>query len=297
MPAHARAWGRRGILAYQAGNVREAADRFAQVVALEPADAEAWNNLGAVQIHLGQYAEAEASLRRALALRPDYVDALNNLGNVLVACSRWDEAAPILERTVALGPSVANGWVNLGHARKGQERYAEAIAAYERALALQPRVAGGADRPRRCAPGPQSAPAGDRLLRAGARRLAARPGRLRAPGDRAPTARAAPEDRATSGAEPAPLRITAADLDRLVAALRQALALDPDCPQTHSYLIVCLDVKGGAEAEANEERRRWNARFGGQSRARARPCERSDPTARSASATSRPTSATTRRPT
>jgi predicted O-linked N-acetylglucosamine transferase (SPINDLY family) len=50
--------------------------------------------------------------------------------------------------------------------------------------------------------------------------------------------------------------------DEAVAAFRRSLALNPDQPALHSSLIFALDTLVGREAEAQAERRSWNARFG-----------------------------------
>jgi protein O-GlcNAc transferase len=241
VPTNARAWGRRGVLAYQAGRMAEAADLLARSASLAPDDADAWSNLGIVYLALGRLTDAEASLRRALAVRPDFPAALNNLGGVLVALSRWTEAAEILARAVTAAPDEANGWVNLGHALKGLERHAEAVAAFERGLALQPDLAVAL------------VGLGDALQGVGQ------------------------VERAIGCYERAlALGLADADtyehygiglqrlgrLDAAAAAFRRCLALDPDRPAAHSGLIVVLDLLEGAEEEARQERRRWNARFG-----------------------------------
>ena len=161
---------------------------------------------------------------------------------MLVARSRWDEAATVLERAVHAAPENPNGWVNLGHALKGLERHADARAAYERALALRP------DDPAALVG------LGDALQGLG--ELASAVEWYRAarsasnPKTRRPTSTWASRTSGSGG------------LTRRRHAFRASLALDPDRSTTHSFLIVVLDLQEGAEAEAGEERRRWNARFG-----------------------------------
>ena len=240
-PGNARAWGRRGVLAYWADQMDVALDSFAKATRLAPDGPEAWTNLGAVQLRLGQLEAAEASQRRAVALHPDFVDALNNLGNVLVARSRWAEAAAILEQVAQRAPQNPNVWVNLGHARKGLERPADAQAAYEQALALRPddpaALVGLGDALQGLA---DFAPAIECYQRA--LDLQAHD----------------PDTHEHLGVAYQRL----GRLDEAAAAFRASLALDPDRPMTHSFLIVVLDLQEGAEVEADEQRRRWNARFG-----------------------------------
>ncbi|MCC7370362.1 MAG: tetratricopeptide repeat protein [Chloroflexi bacterium] len=254
-PAYAPAWGRRGVLAFLAGRAAEAAEHFTRAVRLAPQDVAARSNLGAVQIHREQYEEAAATLRQALALQPDALDTLSNLGTALVALSHWDETVLVLERLVSRAPDHVAGWLNLGRAYLGLERHGEAIRAFERVLALAPGHA-AAERA-----------LGDTFLQQG------QP--LRAIGCYERALAGAPRDpdayehlelavqqlgRPAEGSN-APVTL-AENLARLVSALRTTLADDPPWPQTMSYAIVALDVTPGAEAEAQELRRRWNARFG-----------------------------------
>jgi protein O-GlcNAc transferase len=240
-PGNAQAWGRRGVLAYERGELTAACACFQEAVALAPDDAAAWANLGTVQLRLGQLADAEANLRRAVALNPESVDGWSNLGNVLVARSRWQEAAEVLVGVVQVAPDHANGWTAFGHALKGLERHAEAQDAYRRALELRPESSAALvgygdtlqklDRP-------------SEAIEWYERALAFQP------------------DDADACEHLAVALQSIGQLDRAEELFRRCLALDPDRPHVHSALIFVLDLREGAEEAAQEERQRWNARFG-----------------------------------
>jgi predicted O-linked N-acetylglucosamine transferase (SPINDLY family) len=240
-PGNARAWGRRGVLAYQVGDLDRALACFSEATRLAPDDAEAWTNLGAVQLRLERLEDAEACQRRAIALRPDFTDAINNLGNVLVARSRWAEAETILVQAVQRAPENPNGWVNLGHALKGQERHANARDAYQRALALRP---------------------DDPTALVGLGDAFQGLGELVPAIEQYQQALALAPDDAETHEHLGVAWQRLGRLDEAAAAFRASLALDPDRSMTHSFLIVVLDLQEAAEAEAGQERHRWNARFG-----------------------------------
>jgi predicted O-linked N-acetylglucosamine transferase (SPINDLY family) len=240
-PDQSQGWARRGVLSFMAGELEAACAQFARAVELEPDNAGAWTNLGAAQLRLGRLEESEASQRRACAANPTSATALNNLGNVLVARSKWDEAAPLLERVVRSVPDDANGWVNYGHALKGLKRYQDAFDAYERALGLSPEhpaaLLGQGD----CLQGlervPESIPFYERSL-------------VGMP----------------NGADTYEhLGVALSSIGRLddgLKALRRCLEIEPERVRVHSGIIFLLDLMEGHEAEAQAERKRWNARFG-----------------------------------
>jgi predicted O-linked N-acetylglucosamine transferase (SPINDLY family) len=240
-PGQADLWGRRGVLAFNAGELEAAVAAFTRAVKLSPESCAAWTNLGAAQLRLGRLAEAEESQRRACAADRTSADALNNLGNVLIARAKWAEAAPMLERVVRNVPGNPNGWVNYGHALKGLKQWEEARAAYERALALRPED-----------------PAallgiGDCLYQ------------LKQPAAALPYYERSLVGMPLSADTYEHLGVALQALgrhDESVAACRRALEIEPDRARVQSGLIFVLDLKEGAEAETQIERKRWNELFG-----------------------------------
>ena len=278
-PDSARAWGRRGVLAYQAGQLDAARACFAEATRLA---AERRRSLDQPRRRPASARAARGrprrSQRRAVALRPDFVDALNNLGNVLVARSRWTEAAAILEQVAQRAPHDPNGWVNLGHALQGAGAARGCPGRLRAALALRPddpaALVGLGD----ALQGLGDFAPGDRLLSAGARAVMPDdPETHEHLGVALPAARAA---RRGGGGVP-----------RQPGA-RPRPPDDPQLPDRRAR------PPGGRRGRGREQRRRWNARFGRRADGqRIAASERPDPDRRSASATSRPTSATTRPPT
>ncbi|HKZ96930.1 MAG TPA: tetratricopeptide repeat protein, partial [Hyphomicrobiaceae bacterium] len=171
-PADAEARHLRGIAAYRAGRLAEAADDLAQAIEASPARAdlrsnltavlrslgrlkdaetqgreavrltpeapECHNNLGSVLKDLGRQGEAEACYRKAIALKPGYADAWSNLAWTLSLAGHAKEAEGAARRALALNPGDANAMNNLGTALLQQERVQEAGACFERAVQLRP---------------------------------------------------------------------------------------------------------------------------------------------------------------
>jgi predicted Zn-dependent protease len=87
----------------QAGQIREAHDRLAEVVVANPRYVEALRLLAGTKQALGDTSGAEESLRRALVLDPGRVAVLVMLGELLLLTGRAAEAEPLLERALGGG--------------------------------------------------------------------------------------------------------------------------------------------------------------------------------------------------
>jgi predicted O-linked N-acetylglucosamine transferase (SPINDLY family) len=170
---------------------------------------------------------------------------MNNLGAVLLAQERWQEAIELVERAVKLAPDDAASWTNFGNGFQGAGDWPQAAKAFARALALSP---DDATLMVKLADSLQALRLLDKAVIWYERARALRPG------------------------EPVideHLGIAFWRLKRsadAVSAFRRSLALKPDQPALHSKLIFALDMLEGYEAEAQEERQRFNARFGRSSR-------------------------------
>jgi len=88
----------------QAGQLREAHERLAEVVAANPRYVEALRLLAGTKQALGDTSGAEPLLRRALALDPARMPVLVMLGELLMLTGRAAEAEPLLERALGGAP-------------------------------------------------------------------------------------------------------------------------------------------------------------------------------------------------
>ncbi len=137
---HAESWHMLGGIAYQEGDLREAAERISRAVSLGPDNPAYRSNLALALISLGRFREAAESCRRALALAPEMADAHNNLGNALRCLNRLDEAIQCLESAVRIEPRFAEAHLNLGLTLYAKSRAAAAAESYRRALEINPNL-------------------------------------------------------------------------------------------------------------------------------------------------------------
>lgn len=127
-----------GLLAWQAGDARQAANHLGHAVTLRSSFAEAHSNLGRVLVELGRSEEAVACFLRAVELKPEYLLALNNLAFLLAKLERYEEAIPYFDRVLALEPDRAEAQNNRGLALQRLGRLEDAVIGFGRALEIKP---------------------------------------------------------------------------------------------------------------------------------------------------------------
>ena len=132
---------RQGIVAWQQGQRKLAADLIARATTLDPDNAEAHKNLGVVLLDLRRIDDAIACQRRAIALRPDYSEAHYNLGNALRELGQLDAAATAFRAAIASQADLYTAHLNLGQVLRLLGRKEDAMQAYRQVLALRPDLA------------------------------------------------------------------------------------------------------------------------------------------------------------
>lgn len=136
---------RNGRVWFVLGNLVESQQRFAEAVAyfrqaleIEPREAQGYLHLANALLQQKDWAEAEAAYRRCLELQPEHAEALVNLGFVLSELNRHAEAEACCRKAMAISPGIAEVHHNLANALREQQKTDEAIAHYRQALRLRP---------------------------------------------------------------------------------------------------------------------------------------------------------------
>jgi protein O-GlcNAc transferase len=150
-----------GVLAYQRGDLAQAAERISAALARNPANAPARNNLGNVLDAQGRHDDALRCYLEAVALEPDYVDARSNLaaalarrartgaqaalaqvdaGNAHKDAGRLDQALACYDKSVALAPDLTAGYLNTASTLAQLGRPRDALPWFRKALALEPEL-------------------------------------------------------------------------------------------------------------------------------------------------------------
>jgi protein O-GlcNAc transferase len=127
-----------GMMSCQNGRFAEGAEHARQSLAREPRHARAHVLLGRASDALGQRDEALKSFDRATTLAPDLAQAHGHRADVLSDLGRNEEAVESYDRALALAPDVIEDWLSRGVALIALGRYEEAVASFDRVLALRP---------------------------------------------------------------------------------------------------------------------------------------------------------------
>jgi tetratricopeptide (TPR) repeat protein len=127
-----------GVVAFQAGNPRLAAELIGRAITVDASRALAHSNLGKVLIQLRQLGEAVASFDRAIAISPDDAEAHYNRGLALHGLGRNEAALASYDRAVEIRPGLAEGWNNRSVVLGDLRRLEESLASCNHALHLRP---------------------------------------------------------------------------------------------------------------------------------------------------------------
>jgi len=137
-PGHPDALHMSGVLAYQAGNYREAVARIRQAARDMVPNAGVHVNLGNALQAQGLLDEATGEFREAITMEPGLAVAWNNLGNALRMQGKTDAAIEALGKALSIDSRYADAYVNHAIASQGSGDVAGAIECYEKAVELDP---------------------------------------------------------------------------------------------------------------------------------------------------------------
>ena len=129
---------RRGLSAFQSGNLSEAEKIFKKLLRDHPGHPAVVGILGSVLAAAKKYGEAEPHLRSALSANPNSHATLYNFGLVLKGLKRPQDALACFERCIAISPNDAEVFNNRGTVRNDLRDYVGAIVDFDQAIVLQP---------------------------------------------------------------------------------------------------------------------------------------------------------------
>ena len=116
----------------------EAADAFAQSVALKPELGSGWINIAIACCLCDRYEQAADAARRAITLMPQNAESHVQLSNALLRLGRKDEARAAAEEAIRVDPNAASGHHALGSVLLETNEPAKAIESLDRAMKLDP---------------------------------------------------------------------------------------------------------------------------------------------------------------
>jgi Flp pilus assembly protein TadD len=124
---------------YWSGNTKEAAARFAELLAAKPGDPELTEGSVRANIRLGDVASAAAQAQAAVAAHPDSAAAVTAEGEVLFRQGKINDAAKSFNKAVQLDPCYAVARYQVARVARAESMYGVAQAAVRTARALNQR--------------------------------------------------------------------------------------------------------------------------------------------------------------
>lgn len=125
-------------VAYEAGNMDAALQRYQEAVDRNPNDAESHSNLGQVLVRLSRPAEALPHFDRAIELIPDRWAYVFNRARALGLLGRWEESVAAYRRAQALFPEDYVTAFNLALALRKLGKHEAALPQFQKAIELEP---------------------------------------------------------------------------------------------------------------------------------------------------------------
>ena len=127
-----------GLIAFETGNLAQAAELIGAAVSLRPTNALYHRNWGELLRRLGRFDEAVKEGQYACQLAPQDVDSHFNLGLALANQGVWPDAISAYQRALSLTPDHGLAWNNLGVAQERCGQRNEAVHSYRQAVQLNP---------------------------------------------------------------------------------------------------------------------------------------------------------------
>jgi tetratricopeptide (TPR) repeat protein len=104
-----------GMAENMAGEYRKSIQHLEGAVKLAPGLLPAWLFLGVAHLQLGEPERSLEPLRKALAIDPNLEEGLRSLGDALFSLGRLDEALAPFQRLVDVNAKDPRAWYGLGH--------------------------------------------------------------------------------------------------------------------------------------------------------------------------------------
>jgi tetratricopeptide (TPR) repeat protein len=125
-----------GAIYAQEGSYEKAFKNFNIAIELKPDHAEAWFNKGNLLYNLQDFEESIFSFTQAINFRPNYIEALLKKGDALFEVGSYKEALKESDLVISLEPTCAEAWLNKGNALDGMMMQDDALFCYDRAIEL-----------------------------------------------------------------------------------------------------------------------------------------------------------------
>jgi tetratricopeptide (TPR) repeat protein len=124
--------------AQASGNLKEATQKYEQIVRLRPDMAEAHSNLGSLYFQQKQTEQAQRSFRTAIKLKPELAGPYFFLGVLAFDGRRYEEALKYLKQAESRDPTATATGLYLGYTNYARADYFEAVRDFQKVADADP---------------------------------------------------------------------------------------------------------------------------------------------------------------
>ncbi|MDP6673839.1 MAG: tetratricopeptide repeat protein, partial [Gammaproteobacteria bacterium] len=122
----------------QSGHLEESAQKYQQVIALEPENSSVYFELGVIGFRLGRYPSAITQLQKAIELDSSQATFHNAIGIAYSGAGNLHAGADCFEQALKLDPGNSVTHFNLGNNYQQQGKLTDAADCYQQAIAKSP---------------------------------------------------------------------------------------------------------------------------------------------------------------
>ena len=138
VPMECNALHLKGVMAYQAGSYKHAADWVRKAISANSSIPDYYNTLGNALQAQGKQDKAIEQYHKALTLSPGHPVALNNIANVFLDKRQYADAVKHYQQALVNKPDYVEACCGLGNTLRLQGRIDKAIESFRQAASIRP---------------------------------------------------------------------------------------------------------------------------------------------------------------
>ncbi len=135
------AYGNRGLLYQNDGDLVKAESDFNKAIALSPNYKEAFTNRGNLNLALKKYDNALNDYNRVIQLEPSNPKSYYNRGILYYTIGDYEKASADFLTTIKIDPNIAEAHINLANIYDVNSKFNDALDEYTKAISLNPSLA------------------------------------------------------------------------------------------------------------------------------------------------------------
>ncbi len=128
----------KAVACHQAGDLRQAEEKYQLVLEREPHNPDALHMLGVISLQMEEIDKASELIDKAIESSQGFPELFLTRGDVYAAQEKLSDAISSYQKAIQLKPDLIEAYFNMGNTFYRMEEYNSAISAYESAINIKP---------------------------------------------------------------------------------------------------------------------------------------------------------------